>query len=127
FRALGGRDCRNTLAPIGTAIELMKMRGGDHAIEKQTIERQVKHLTRLVDDLLDISRITRGLIELDRGRLALPHVIERAIESAAPLLEQKQHRLTIDVPATIVVDADATRLTQVFSNLLTNAARYTPI
>ncbi len=126
FLALLGHELRNPLAPIVTAIDLMKMRGGDHAIEKQTIERQVKHLTRLVDDLLDISRITRGLIDLDREPLALHHLIDRAIEIASPLIAQKRHRMIVDVASTIVVDGDATRMTQVFTNLLTNAARYTP-
>jgi signal transduction histidine kinase len=126
FLALLGHELRNPLAPIVTALELMRMRGGEETIEQQTIERQVKHLTRLVDDLLDISRITRGVIELEREPLVLGSIIDRAIETARPLVEQKQHRLTAHVPETIIVYADATRLTQVFTNLLTNAARYTP-
>jgi PAS domain S-box-containing protein len=127
FLAMLGHELRNPLAPIVTALELMRLRNGDVAIhERSVIERQVGHLSRLVDDLLDVSRITRGKIELKRSPVQLNEVIGKAIEIASPLLEQHSHDLTLDVPAAgLVVDGDPVRLAQVFANLLTNAAKYT--
>ena len=126
FLAMLGHELRNPLAPIVTTLEIMKLRGAPASKERGTLERQVKHLVRLVDDLLDISRVTRGLIELHRERLSVRDMIMKAVEIASPLFEQKHHQLAVDVPAGLVVDADPTRLAQVFANLLTNAARYTP-
>ena len=91
------------------------------------IERQVAHLTRLVDDLLDVSRIARGKVELQLGVVELADVVARAVEMASPLLEQRAHRLLVDVPRPgLTVNGDPARLSQVVSNLLTNAAKYTP-
>jgi CheY-like chemotaxis protein/two-component sensor histidine kinase len=104
----------------------MKLRRGDHERERTIIERQIDHLVRLVDDLLDISRITRGTVELVRAPIALRSAITQAVESTQPLLEQRRHDLTIDVSDSLVVDADFHRLTQVIGNLVTNAAKYTP-
>ncbi|HSK03861.1 MAG TPA: ATP-binding protein [Kofleriaceae bacterium] len=126
FLAVLGHELRNPLAPMMTGIELLKLRGVTMTKELLTIERQVRHLARLVDDLLDISRITRGLVELQRERLALDAAIAKGIEIASPLLEQKEHRVSLDVAPGLHVDGDPVRLAQVFSNLLTNAARYTP-
>ena len=90
------------------------------------IERQAQHLIRLVDDLLDVSRITRGKIELKRERIEIAEVVAKAIEMASPLIEQRQHTLDGRRPAPgLAVEADAVRLAQVVANLLTNAAKYT--
>jgi PAS domain S-box-containing protein len=129
FLAMLGHELRNPLAPIRTALHLMALRAdGGHASgkERQVIERQVNHLVRLVDDLLDVSRITRGKITLDRELIEIHAVIARALEMASPLLEQRRHHLDLQVPREgLVVDADPARLAQVFSNLLTNAAKFT--
>jgi len=128
FLAMLGHELRNPLAPIVTALKLMKLRQGDQADtahEQQVIERQVDHLVRLVDDLLDVSRIASGKVELRRETTPLADILNRAIEMAAPLIEQKQHRLLVDVP-TVRWHGDPARLAQVVSNLLSNAARYTP-
>ena len=122
--AMLGHELRNPLAPILTALHLMRLRA-PQTREQAVIERQVGHLVRLVDDLLDISRITRGKIELRRGPLELGSAIAAGVEVARPLLEQRHQRLDLDVPAEgLIVDADADRLAQVVSNLLTNAAKY---
>jgi signal transduction histidine kinase/DNA-binding response OmpR family regulator len=127
FLAMLGHELRNPLAPIVTALHLMCLRaGGVVERERLIIERQVQHLTTLVDDLLDVSRITQGKIELRRQRLEIAEVVAKAIEQASPLFERRGHHLTVTVPARgLVVEGDATRLGQVVSNLLTNAAKYT--
>ncbi len=127
FLAMLGHELRNPLAPITTALQLMKLRSSDEVAKERTvIERQVEHLMRLVDDLLDVSRITRGKIDLRMQRLDLSSVVASAIEIASPLLEQRRHHLKIEVaPAGLAVDGDPVRLTQIVSNLLTNAAKYT--
>jgi CheY-like chemotaxis protein len=126
FLALLGHELRNPLAPILTAVELMHVRGFVN-VEREcaVIERQTQHLVRLVDDLLDVARIVRGKIELDRKRVALIDVIARSAELASPLIEQRRHRLAIDVPRDLLLDVDVGRMAQVFANLLTNAAKYT--
>ncbi len=125
FLAMLGHELRNPLAPIMTALELMRLRGGAER-EQQVIDRQVQHLARLVDDLLDVSRITRGKVQLAREPLEVASVLAKAIEMASPLFEQRAHVLSIDVPREgLRVDADPVRLAQVIENLLTNAARYT--
>ncbi|WP_437279752.1 ATP-binding protein [Sorangium sp. So ce375] len=127
FLAMLGHELRNPLAPIVTALHLMRLRAGGHAErERLVIERQIKHLTTLVDDLLDVSRITRGKVELKKQRIEIAEVVAKAVELASPLLEQRRHRLTVAVPSSgLAVDGDVTRLAQVISNLLTNAAKYT--
>ncbi|NYE63451.1 signal transduction histidine kinase [Duganella sp. 1224] len=127
FLAMLGHELRNPLAPIVTALKLMKLRGqaGDTGQEQAVIQRQVDHLVRLVDDLLDVSRIASGKVELRKETVALAEVLNKAVEMASPLLEQKQHRLLVDVP-TVRWHGDPARLAQVVSNLLSNAARYTP-
>jgi len=128
FLAMLGHELRNPLAPILTALQLMRLRhnaeGADR--ERAVIERQVSHLSRLVEDLLDVSRATTGKIELHREPLKLATAVARAVEVARPLIESKQHVLTVSVPEDdLSVDGDLVRLAQVFANLLNNAAKYT--
>ena len=126
FLAMLGHELRNPLAPILTALQLMRLRGGEALEHERTvIERQTRHLVRLVDDLLDVSRIARGKIELRRERIELADAVGKAIEQASPLLEERNHRLEVDVPRGLIVHADPARLAQVVANLLTNAAKYT--
>jgi len=124
FLALLGHELRNPLSPITTALQVLRLRRV-RLRELDILERQVRHLTRLVDDLLDVSRITRGKIELRRRPLELSTVIRRAIETTSPLLEQRRHELEVHAPTRgLGVHVDPDRLVQVFSNLLTNAAKY---
>jgi PAS domain S-box-containing protein len=127
FLAMLGHELRNPLAPIQTALQLIRLRG-DHALERERtiIERQVRHLERLVSDLLDVSRITQGKIQLKKERLEMAEIIAKALELTRPLLEQRDHKLTLNVPYEgLLVEGDHVRLTQVMTNLLTNAAKYT--
>jgi signal transduction histidine kinase len=126
FLALLGHELRNPLAPIVTALEILRMRGDvGRSKEQAIIDRQVKHLVTLVDDLLDVSRITSGRIQLRRRRLRVRDVVGKAIEMATPLVEQRRHTMVVSVAEELFVDADEQRLAQVFANLLTNAAKYT--
>lgn len=126
FLAMLGHELRNPLTPIVTALRLMRLRtDGSTAREQDIIARQVEHLVRLVDDLLDVSRITRGKIGLKRQTVRVADVLTNAIEMAGLLPEQREHRLTVDIDPDLVWNVDATRLAQVVSNLLANAARYT--
>ena len=124
FLAVLGHELRNPLAPLVTALRLMQMKGF-RADELAIMERQVGALVRLVDDLMDVSRITRGKIELRKSRIELSSVVLRGLETASPLLEQRRHRVDLRVPAEgLLIDGDPDRLSQVVSNLLTNAAKY---
>jgi signal transduction histidine kinase len=125
FLAILGHELRNPLAPIVTALELMRQRTAGGERERSVIERQVQHLVRLVDDLLDVSRITRGKLELKKERLDLADAIARGIELASPLVEQRRQHLEVSVERGVFVDGDPARLAQVVSNLLVNAAKYT--
>lgn len=129
FLAMLGHELRNPLAPIMTALQLMEMRGQLGQVKELTvIDRQVKHVARLVDDLLDIARVTRGKIEVERKRIDLKQVVQRAVEMASPLIERRAHRLEVTLPnEPLYVDGDTDRLAQVISNLLTNAAKFTPM
>jgi signal transduction histidine kinase len=127
FLAILGHELRNPLSPIVTALQLVRLRGAPGIERELTIlDRQVMHLSRLVDDLLDVSRIAQGKIDLKREAVPLREVVARAIEMASPLLEQRRHHLGVDVPEDLRLRADATRLAQVIANLVTNAAKYTP-
>ena len=124
FLAMLGHELRNPLSPIVTSLQLLRMREM-HSPEQDIIERQVHHLRRLVDDLLDVSRIARGKIELRRERVEVAEVLAAAIETSSPLFEQRMHRIDVDVPRTgLPVDVDPDRMAQVFSNLMTNAVKY---
>jgi CheY-like chemotaxis protein len=102
----------------------MKQRG-DTTREREIIERQIRHMARLVDDLLDVSRLRRGAIELQREPFDLAEAVERAVEMTAPLFAEKHHDLDVDVPRGLIVDGDRIRIAQVISNLLANAGKYT--
>lgn len=127
FLAMLGHELRNPLSPIVTALQLMRMRGeAGSQHEQAVIQRQVDHLVRLVDDLLDISKVTRGKIELQREDARVGDVLAKALEMASLLLEQRRHRVSVEVEPGLRWRGDPVRLAQVVSNLLTNAARYTP-
>jgi CheY-like chemotaxis protein len=127
FLAMLGHELRNPLSPIFTALQLMRLRGGDVLLQERTIiERQVKHMARLVDDLLDVSRVARGKVALSRAPIELADVLTKALETVSPALEERSHQLSVSVPAAgLVVDGDDERLAQVFANLLNNAAKFT--
>ncbi|MEZ4365225.1 MAG: ATP-binding protein [Kofleriaceae bacterium] len=127
FLALLGHELRNPLAPIVTALALMKLQRGD-AVPRELaiIERQVTHMGRLVDDLLDVSRLTRGDLKLSRGRVDLGEVVRQSLDEVAPLIEEARHHVAVDLPTTpVIVDGDRARLVQIVTNLVVNAAKYT--
>jgi PAS domain S-box-containing protein len=128
FLAMLGHELRNPLAPIALALHLMEQRDpAGSANERQVIARQVAHLSRLVDDLLDVARITQGKVELRREQLDLASVIARALELTQPAYEGRALPIAVSVPPTpVYVWGDAVRLAQVVCNLLTNAAKFTP-
>jgi PAS domain S-box-containing protein len=128
FLAILGHELRNPLAPIVTALQLMEMRGDRTTIYEQgVIRRQVNHLSRLVDDLLDIARISQGKVELRTERLDLAEVLDKATEAVAPLLEKNGIRFETALPEQpVIVLGDPVRLAQVLSNLLGNASKFTP-
>jgi signal transduction histidine kinase len=128
FLAMLAHELRNPLAPIRNAVEVLKMIGPPDARlqrAREMIDRQVKHLARLVDDLLDVSRITTGKVQLRTGPVDLAVVIARAVETSRPLIDSRRHELAVRLPPeALVVEADPIRLAQVVSNLLNNAAKY---
>ncbi len=126
FLATLGHELRNPLAPALTALHLMRLRGDTSGQrEREIIERQVRHLARLVDDLLDVSRARAGRLDIRRHPFEIIHAIETAVEIASPLITSRGHLLTVDVASTgLVVSGDETRLAQVFGNLLNNAAKH---
>jgi signal transduction histidine kinase len=129
FLAMLAHELRNPLAPISNALEMMKLGNNDAEVIEESrhiMERQVRQMVRIVDDLLDVSRITRGKLELRPQRINLREVINNAVETSRPLIESRNHQLKVDMPAEpILLEADLTRLAQVFSNLLNNSAKYT--
>jgi PAS domain S-box-containing protein len=129
FLATLAHELRNPLAPMSNMLEVVKRAGGDREIVKrayETIERQLGQLVRLVDDLLDLNRITHDRLELRRSEVELSSVIQQAVEVARPLLDSAGHELIIDLPKeAIYLNADRARLAQVFGNLLNNSSKYT--
>jgi PAS domain S-box-containing protein len=129
FLATLAHELRNPLAPLWHGLGLLQLAGDDRATAEKAqamMERQLAQMVRLIDDLLDVSRITRGKLELRRERVELASVIQSAVEGSRPLIEASGHELTIGLPSEpIWLDADPTRLAEVFANLLTNAAKYT--
>jgi signal transduction histidine kinase len=129
FLAMLAHELRNPLAPILSAVQLMRMKPvADPKLSwsRDVIERQLSHLTRLVDDLLDVARITRGRINLSREPIELAVLIARAVETVQPLMQARGHELSSEIPAgTLRINADPLRLTQAFGNVLGNAAKYT--
>lgn len=129
FLAMLAHELRNPLAPISTAAKLLELAATDpkrvqHASE--IISRQVKHMTDLVDDLLDVSRVMRGLVQLEKGLVDLNLVVMHAIEQVRPILESRHHKLSVHMASgAVVVEGDRTRLVQVVANILNNAAKYT--
>ena len=131
FMATLAHELRNPLAPIRTAVAILGREGTaepDRAWSRDVIERQVAHLSRLVDDLLDMARVTSGKLLLRKERVTLGNVVAAALETSRPAIDAARHRLVTHTPAAqAVLDADPTRLAQVLSNLLNNAAKYTPV
>jgi PAS domain S-box-containing protein len=130
FLAMLAHELRNPLAPISTAAELLRRSaGGDPRVLETSgiITRQVAHMTELVDDLLDVSRVTRGLVELEKQRVDLESIAAAAIEQVHALVESRGHALDVRIdPVPLIVEGDRARLIQVLANLLNNAVKYTP-
>ena len=129
FLAMLGHELRNPLAPISNAVHLLQMQNNENPVQKQAcaiIQRQVGQLNHLVDDLLEVSRITTGLVQLRQAQVAFSDIVKGAVETTQPLLTQRRHELTVLLPPQPVwLHADAARIEQVVVNLLTNAAKYT--
>jgi len=129
FLATLGHELRNPLAPLLTGLQLLRLSGDDRQTVERvraTMERQVGHLVRLVDDLLEISRITRGIIDVRRGPIDLGTLLRSALDTTRGMIESAGHELSVSIPSEpIAIEGDSVRLTQVFANLLTNAAKYT--
>src|SRR5262245_4904514 len=127
--AMLGHELRNPLAPVLNAVQIIQREGGDKPTVKQAadmIDRQMRRIVRLVDDLLDVSRITKGKIQLRRGREQLSVLVAHAVESVRPLIESRKHELSLSLPPEAVwLDADPIRLEQILAKLLNNAAKYT--
>jgi signal transduction histidine kinase/DNA-binding response OmpR family regulator len=130
FLATLAHELRNPLAPMRSAAQLLKMPGVGESqshMAREIIERQVRHMVRLIDDLMDVSRITLGQVNLRHERVNLGAVITDALEASRPAIESGGHSLEVHLPpAPLIVEGDGTRLSQVFQNLLNNAAKYTP-
>jgi PAS domain S-box-containing protein len=130
FLAMLAHELRNPLAPISNAVQLMRLQGPSGPNLKWSIEvigEQIKHMTRIVDDLLDVSRITRGTVVLQKEPIALERVVELAVQASQPLLNDYKHELQVSLPQhPVELDVDPARFAQVLSNLLNNAAKYTP-
>src|SRR4029453_13171655 len=130
FIAVLAHELRNPLAPIRNAAQLMARLPADHPSQdamRDMIERQTAQLTRIVDDILDMARITKGVIASERVAVDLDRMLDTAVETAQPQIDERKHRLTVERRAPgAVINGDAHRITQVLVNLLSNAVRYTP-
>ena len=128
FLALLAHQLRNPLAPVRNAVKILGLKGTaapELLCARDVIDRQVQHMSRLIDDLLDVSRISQGKFGLKREHVELTNIVQRTVETWRPLIEQHGHELIVDVPPQpVYVDADATRLFQVLCNLLDNATKY---
>jgi signal transduction histidine kinase len=126
FLAVLGHELRNPLTPLVTAVRLMEMKGDTtFQRERSVIARQVQHLSRLVNDISDVSRSMHTKLHIRRETVDLSDVVSGACEAVVPLLSEKQHTLDVNVPEGLRIEGDSTRLRQVVVNLLTNAAKYT--
>ncbi len=130
FLAMLAHELRNPLAPVSAASDLLKLPNLDRDKIKQTsdiISRQVRHMTGLIDDLLDVSRVSRGLVTLDVAVLDARQIVTSAVEQVRPLIDARRHRLSLRIPPELTsIQGDQKRLVQILSNLLNNAAKYTP-
>ncbi len=130
FLAMLAHELRNPLAPMRNSLHLLRLAGNSDSTlssVREMMERQINHMVRLVDELLEVSRITRGKIELRKELVAMSAVVGSAVETSKPLIEGAGHQLTVELPSEpLIFDADPVRLTQVFANLLNNATKYTP-
>ncbi len=125
FLAMLGHELRNPLAPMVTRLQMLRRDGGMNTHVQDILERQVSHMSRLVDDLLDVSRITSGKVDLRKEIVEVQGVIARAVEMARPMLEEKRSNLSIEAAVTgLTVHGDPARLAQVIANIVTNAAKY---
>ena len=130
FLATLAHELRNPLAPISTGLQFMRMSGADHSRfehVRELMARQVGHMVRLIDDLLDMSRVSRGLVGLQKAPVALADIVAMAVEISQPLIDAQGHSLRVQLPPEpLILEADVTRMAQVLSNLLNNASKYTP-
>lgn len=130
FLAMLAHELRNPLAPVSAAADVLRVMPGDEQRVRQASEiigRQVRHMSGMIDDLMDVSRVTRGLVSLETARLDARHIVADAVEQVAPLLENRHHKLAMQLPSSPVhLCCDQKRLIQVITNLLNNAAKYTP-
>jgi signal transduction histidine kinase/ActR/RegA family two-component response regulator len=126
FLAMLSHELRNPLAAMIAALDLIKMRDQTLTRELGVLDRQSRHLVEIVNDLVDVSRITRGMITLRREAVPLAEAVAHAMEMARPLIDQRAHEVSLTIPRSVHLDADRGRLQQVLANLLVNAAKYTP-
>ncbi len=132
FLATLAHELRNPLAPVRNAVQVLRNKSdGLDAMSRNLqdiIDRQISQMARIVDDLLDVSRISRGKLELRRAPVTLQQVIQGAVETSRPIIDQHRHQLEVSLPEEpLILDGDLTRLSQVFANLLNNAAKYTEV